>query len=86
MALNLFSIPAMSSEIERGFSPAQLLLTAQRQQLSNVTIQEVELLQHWWQQGIDDDNVHHFLNRLEPPSEYLIGYPRASTFEDFLLT
>jgi hypothetical protein len=66
MALDLFSVPAMSSEIERVFSSARLLLTAQRQRLSDVTIEEAELLRHWWQQGIDDDdNVNY--NLLEPP-------------------
>jgi hAT family C-terminal dimerisation region len=53
MALDLLSIPAMSSEIERAFSSARLLLTAQRQRLSDGTIEEAELLRHWWQQGID---------------------------------
>jgi hAT family C-terminal dimerisation region len=46
MALDLFSIPAMSSEIERVFSSARLLLTTQRQRLSEITIEEAELLRH----------------------------------------
>ncbi len=54
-ALDLFSIPAMSSEIERVFSSTKMLLTAQRQRISDTTIEEAELLRHWMQQGIDSE-------------------------------
>jgi hypothetical protein len=55
LALDLFSIPAMSSEIERVFSSTKMLLTAQRQRINDNTIEEAELLRHWIQQGIDYD-------------------------------
>jgi hypothetical protein len=66
--MDLFWIPAMSSEIERLSSSARLLLTAQRRRLSDVTIEEAELLRHWWQQSIDEDgNVNY--NLLECPRQ-----------------
>jgi hypothetical protein len=54
-ALDLFSIPAMSSEIERVFSSTRMLLTAQRQRISDATIEQVGLLWHWMQKGIDSE-------------------------------
>jgi hAT family C-terminal dimerisation region len=52
MAFDLFSIPAMSAEIEREFSSAKQLITLNRNRLSDDTIEELELLRNWWRQDI----------------------------------
>jgi hypothetical protein len=51
-ALDLLSIPAMSSELERVFSQAKLTITPQRNRLSDETVEVVELLRHWWVNNI----------------------------------
>lgn len=52
MALDLFSVPATSAELEREFSSAKRLITPTRNRLNDDTIEEVELLRNWWRQGI----------------------------------
>lgn len=52
MALDLFSIPATSAELEREFSSAKRLITPARNRLHDDTIEEVELLRNWWRKGI----------------------------------
>jgi hypothetical protein len=48
MALDLLSIPAMSAEVERVFSSAKRLVTADRNRLSDESIEVLELLKYWW--------------------------------------
>jgi hypothetical protein len=48
MALDLFSVPAMSSECERVFSLAKLILTTQRQHMNEVTLEAILCLKLWW--------------------------------------
>ncbi len=47
IALNMFSIPAMSSSCERAFSQAKRIVTDERNRLSADTI-EVDQCQKWW--------------------------------------
>jgi hAT family C-terminal dimerisation region len=48
LALNLLSIPAMAAEDERVFSSTGKLITADRNQLDEDTIEAVECLRHWY--------------------------------------
>jgi hypothetical protein len=47
MAMDLLSIPAMSSENERCFSQAKLVISSQRHSLSPATIQQLTCLKAW---------------------------------------
>jgi len=47
MAMDLLSIPAMSSENERSFSQAKLVITSQRHRLDPTTIQQLTCLKAW---------------------------------------
>ena len=76
-ALDLFSIPAMSTEIERVFSSTRMLLSAQRQRINEESIEESELLRHWWQQGIGKDDISDLPSYLG--SESVDAAPTAST-------
>jgi hAT family C-terminal dimerisation region len=48
MALDLLSIPAMSAEVERVFSSVKRLLTPDRNRMNKDSIEETQLLKHWW--------------------------------------
>lgn len=48
MALDFFSVPAMSSECERVFSLAKLILTTQRQHMNEMTLEAILCLKLWW--------------------------------------
>lgn len=52
MAIDVFSIPAMSSEPERVFSGAKHTLTEQRMRCSIITIELLECLKSWFRLGI----------------------------------
>ena len=47
MAMDLLSIPAMSSENERSFSQAKLVITSQRHSLHHTTVQQLTYLKAW---------------------------------------
>jgi hypothetical protein len=47
MAMDLLSIPAMSSENERSFSQAKLVITSQRHRLHHVTVNKLVCLKAW---------------------------------------
>lgn len=47
MAFDLFSVPAMSAECERIFSQAKLVITTQRNSLSEATLEAILCLKHW---------------------------------------
>jgi hypothetical protein len=51
LSSNTLSIPAMSAEIERVFSSAKKLLTPERNQIDDNTIEVNELLRNWWKKG-----------------------------------
>jgi hypothetical protein len=51
IAFDILSIPAMSSECEREFSQAKLLITTPRTRLADEIIEAVELLKHWYKTG-----------------------------------
>lgn len=52
MALDLLSIPAMSTELERVFSQAKLTISPIRSSLSSETIETLELMRYWWSNNI----------------------------------
>lgn len=52
MALDLFSIPAMSSEPERIFSLAGLMVIDRRNRLNSDVIQASQCIRSWEQHGI----------------------------------
>ena len=52
MALDLFSIPAMSSGCERVFSQAKKLITDEHSRLSAATIEADECLKNWLRNGL----------------------------------
>jgi hypothetical protein len=51
-ALDLLSIPAMSTELERVFSSAKLTATPLRNALSDKTMEVLELLRYWYTRNI----------------------------------
>lgn len=51
MAMDLFSIPAMSSECEREFSSADDVITDDRNRLADETIEALELQKNWLNKG-----------------------------------
>lgn len=55
MAMDLFSIPAMSSECERKFSSADDDITDDRNRLADNTIESLQLQKDWLQKGIVGD-------------------------------
>ena len=52
MAMDLFSIPAMSSECERVFSQAKKLITDERNRLGHSTVQGDECQKQWLKTGL----------------------------------
>ena len=52
MAIDLLSIPSMSSENERSFSQAKLVMTSQRQRLHHTTLEKLVLLKAWNKDGL----------------------------------
>ena len=52
MALDTFSIPPMSTEVERVFSGARRTVSWERTHLKSSTIEEVECLKHWLKNGL----------------------------------
>ena len=54
MAMDIFSIPAMSSECEREFSSAGDVVTSDRNRLDDKTIESLELQKSWLNKGLVD--------------------------------
>ena len=52
MAIDIYSIPSMSSEPERVFSGAKHTITDQRNSLKGETIELLECLKSWFHMGI----------------------------------
>ena len=59
MAIDNYSIPAMSSEPERIFSRAKLTVSDQRNSLKGETIEVLECLKSWFRLGIFTENDLH---------------------------
>ncbi len=55
MAMDTFSIPAMSSEPERVFSSTKHILSDERARLESHTIEALECVKHWMRQGLYTD-------------------------------
>ena len=55
MAIDIYSIPAMSDESERVFSGARRTISWDRAQLSAETIERVECLKSWYRSNISDE-------------------------------
>ena len=51
MALDIFSVPAMSAEVERVFSSTGLMITDRRNRLKEDIIEAVECLKSWQKDG-----------------------------------
>jgi hypothetical protein len=51
MAMDVLSIPSMSSENERSFSSAKLVITSQRQRLGPPVINKIVCLKAWHRNG-----------------------------------
>lgn len=47
MGLNMASLPAMSSDCERGFSQGKLMITGQRNRLKSDIIEAMQCLRMW---------------------------------------
>ena len=52
MAMNILSIPAMSSENERSFSQAKLVYTSQRLRIHRDLVRVLQLLKQWARGGL----------------------------------
>jgi hypothetical protein len=52
MACDYLSIPSTSCECERAFSKARRTITADRNRLSGATIESIQLIRNWLQQGV----------------------------------
>ena len=52
MALDIFSTPAMSTEVERAFSQAKKLVTDERNQLGRAMVEACECLKQWQAAGV----------------------------------
>ena len=52
LALDIYSIPAMSSECERVFSETKRIITDDRNQLSDLTIEALQCQKNWLDNGI----------------------------------
>lgn len=68
MAIDVFSIPAMSSEPERVFSGAKHTLTEQRMRCSIETIELLECLKSWFRLGIFTEEDLHVIVAAEQQS------------------
>ena len=51
-AFDVLSMPAMASETERTFSLAKLVMTSQRQRLSDDSVNKILCLKHWIRRSI----------------------------------
>ncbi len=66
MAIDIYSIPAMSAEPERVFSGAKLTVSDQRNGLKSETIELLECLKSWFRLGIfTKEDLHRIVEQLE---------------------
>ena len=52
MALDFFSVPAMSAECERVFSLAKIALATQRLHMNETTLEPLICLKLWWKANV----------------------------------
>ena len=52
MALDFFSVPAMSAECKRVFSLAKIVLATQRQHMNETTLEALVCLKLWWKANV----------------------------------
>jgi hypothetical protein len=69
LALNLLAIPAMAAEDERVFSSTGKLITADRNQLDEDSIEAVECLRHWYRADKPPKR------KRQPSQHYVISNP-----------
>ena len=60
MALDIFSIPAMSADPERLFSSSKQVLKDTRNRLKSDALEALEYLKSWAKEGILLSNVYRF--------------------------
>ena len=66
MAIDIYSIPAISSEPERVFSSAKHTLSDQRNSLEAETIELLECMKSWIRLGIfTEQDLHAIVNTME---------------------
>ncbi len=66
MAIDIYSIPAMSSEPERVFSGAKHTISEQRASLKSTTIELLECLKSWFRIGIfTEQDLHAIIDTME---------------------
>ena len=68
MAMDLFSIPAMSSDVERLFSSAGSMVSLRRGRLEANTIAMCQSIRSWQREGIIQLQTNNILMYSEPPS------------------
>jgi hypothetical protein len=59
LAIDIFSVPAMSSEAERVFSTAGFVLNSQRRRLKEGTSEALLCLNHWGNSNLISVGNHH---------------------------
>ncbi len=66
MAIDIYSIPAMSSEAERVFSGAKHTVSDQRARLKSTTIELLECLKSWFRLGVfTEEDLHAIIGTME---------------------
>ena len=66
MAIDIYSIPAMSSEPERVFSSAKHTVSDQRNSLEAKTIELLECMKSWFRLGIfTEQDLHAIVSTIE---------------------
>jgi hAT family C-terminal dimerisation region len=76
MAIDIYSIPAMSSEPERVFSSAKHTVSDQRNSLEAETIELLECMKSWFRLGIfTEQDLHLIVGTMED------GAVEAMTFD-----
>jgi len=68
MALDIFSIPAMSADPERLISSSQQVVKDTRNRLKNDALEALECLKSWAKEGILLSNFYRFNTFLEDDS------------------
>jgi hypothetical protein len=80
MALDVMTVPAMSSECERLFSATSLMVTPLRNRLDAGTIGLVQTLRSWLRTGIVEDVDSILLE--DTASEYEVERAGSEEYED----
>lgn len=82
MAIDIFSIPAMSSEPERVFSGAKHTISGQRASLKSTTIELLECLKSWFRLGIfTEQDLHAIIGTMEEGAMEALDDLREATMD-----